>query len=126
MSLVQWMPHLLEWLLPAALVLAAIFPFLRAGIRKCQGVVPCFVSRNVVNDVAGGFLIPQYGVLILSPLYPAGLTHIEPHAFLLAGVMGFVYTLSDLMEKGPISGPYAPSQINESNGQSVPKPTRDS
>jgi hypothetical protein len=92
---------LVDYLYPAALLLAVALPCFRATVRLVRRVRPCFTARNFFHDAAGGLSLPYFVMLILSPLSPGVLAHIDSHAYVLAGLMGIIYTFADLMEAAP-------------------------
>jgi hypothetical protein len=98
-----WVTLFAEWLHPIALTLCAALPFVRASVRRYREIRPCFTRRNAMHDGASGVTFPHFIALILMPLYPGILTQIEHHAFVLAGLMGIIYTVADLAEAGPIN-----------------------
>ncbi|MBI3431460.1 MAG: hypothetical protein HY018_04500 [Hydrogenophilales bacterium] len=93
-----WANAVITWLYPAALLLAIIFPFLRALLRRVCCVQPYFTKKNVMHDVSGGFVIPHFVAIAVSPMYPPLLSHIEGHAYALAGLMGAFYVIADLAD----------------------------
>lgn len=87
-----------ESLYPVSLILAVTFPFLRAfGRYKCNAR-PAFLKQNVAQDVGGGFVLPHFIVIAISPMSPGLLTHIEGHAYALAGLLGAFIVVSDLID----------------------------
>ena len=87
-----------ESLYPVSLLLAVTFPFLRAfGRYKCNAK-PAFLKQNVAQDVGGGFVLPHFIVIAISPMSPGLLTHIEGHAYALAGLLGAFIVVTDLVD----------------------------
>lgn len=87
-----------EWVYAASLILAFSFPILRGIGRKCFGVRPAFKQENFRHDVGGGFIFPYFMLMTISPMLAE--THIESHAYALAGIYGMFVIFTDLIDVG--------------------------
>jgi hypothetical protein len=94
---VGWSGLFVEWMHPSAIILAVLFPVIRAVIRKNKNFTPCFSAHYVVHDAASGFTVPSFFALIFSSLSPNILPHVDGHSVALAGIMGVVYTVGGIL-----------------------------
>lgn len=95
----DWAASFFELLNPAAVVLAFILPFSRALIRKIRGDDQSFVFTLIVNDVAAGFTLPSFIALVLCPMLPGVLEHIQTHILQFAGAIGILHILREIFGK---------------------------
>lgn len=87
--------------------LALAAPFLRLFLRWCRDVRPAFDTWIFAHDVVGGAMLPNYVLLAICAYQPELLKHIEAHTLLIAGVFGVVYTVAELIGRGPLThSPY--------------------
>jgi hypothetical protein len=92
-----WSGLFIEWMHPAAIGFAILFPLIRGAIRRQKSLAPCFNAHSVVHDAASGFTIPSFFALIFSSLSPNIMPFVDGHSAALAGIMGVVYTLGGIL-----------------------------
>jgi hypothetical protein len=98
-ALAGWAGVFIEWMHPASIFLATGLPLVHAGVRRLTGQRPCFRSSYVMHDVASGFALPSFAALALSGWSPALASHVDNHAAALAGAMGIVYTIANIVQR---------------------------
>lgn len=96
-----WAAFFIEWMHPASLLMAAALPCLRAFMRGLRGRRRRFVREYIVHDAAAGLLVPSFLALCLTAIKPDILQHVVGHPLQLAGLLGLVYTFSEILGKGP-------------------------
>jgi hypothetical protein len=79
-------------------MLAIVFPIIRAIIRKSEGIEPAVKRENLGHDIGGGFILPHFVILVISPMIP-GIT-LNSYALALAGLYGLYVVITDLVEAG--------------------------
>lgn len=78
-------------------VCAVAFPSIRAICRYKKDINPIFQPRIVKEDVASGFVLPQYIEIALVPFN----SNIQPNATaLLICVFYTIYLITDLTDNG--------------------------
>lgn len=95
-----WAAFFIDWMHPASLVMAAVLPFMRALVRKWYGRRFLWRREYIVHDAAAGLLIPSFLAMCLTALKPDLLQQVVGHPLQLAGLLGLVYTFSEVLGKG--------------------------
>lgn len=94
----DWAPFIAEVVHPLSIVLAILFPIIRAIVRKADGIQPAFKRENLGHDIGGGFILPHFVILVVSPMIPGII--LNSHALALAGLYGIYVVIADLVEAG--------------------------
>jgi len=94
----DWTPFIAEMVHPLSIVLAILFPIIRAIVREAEGVQPAFKRENLGHDIGSGFILPHFLILVLSFMIPGII--LNSHALALAGLYGFYIVIADLVEAG--------------------------
>lgn len=79
-----------------AVVAAATIPLFRAIIRMFKGCDKYFDVATSFHDVAAGFLLPSFLLMILSGVIPDGMKAINEHALQLVGGLGVLHIIREL------------------------------
>lgn len=95
--------HLVEYIHPASIALAALLPLIRACMRRVRGHRRCVVATLVFHDAASGLVLPWYLALVAIGISPEVIEHLkrEPHVLQLAGLLGVIYTGKEVFGPDP-------------------------
>lgn len=90
-----WAQEIELWVNPVSVIAALIFPSIRAGIRKFRG--KAFKKSYLVHDAMSGLALPSFVVLCMMPIAPSLLKTLEHSHLFLAGALGIVFVLTELV-----------------------------
>lgn len=96
MSVSSWAALVYEWINPAGVASAVLLPCTRAALRRWRGERDGFVHGLVISDVAAGFALPSYAVMILCPMLDGFADHVERSVLQLAGAVALIQVLRDV------------------------------
>jgi hypothetical protein len=85
------------WLPISSLILGVVLPLSRIALRFLRGIEPYYSSKNSVHDATAGLTLPFFCGLVLSLIWPDILLKMDRHVLAVAGMLGVIYTLSDLV-----------------------------
>jgi predicted Na+-dependent transporter len=94
----NWAALFVEWLHPAAIIFAIVFPLVRAVVRRITGTRPAFTHSNAIQDVAHGLVFPTFLALVLNPMIPNIMQKLDSHALQLAGVIAILTVIKEIMK----------------------------
>ena len=93
-----WAPFIAEMVHPLSIVLAILFPVMRAIIRKAEGIQPAFKRENLGHDIGSGLILPHFVTLVMSSMIPGII--LNSHALALAGLYGIYVVIANLVDAG--------------------------
>jgi hypothetical protein len=60
----------------------------------------CFYMSFVVHDAFSGLALPSFIALCLTSVIPDLMDSIDPHSLQLAGLLGLIYTIAEIVGPG--------------------------
>jgi hypothetical protein len=94
------------WVNPSSLISALVIPQLRAAVRVARSAKPAYMKSFYIHDTMSGLALPSFVVLCLLPIAPSLREHLEtPHLF-LAGLLGIVFVVSEIVSSGKTGTPH--------------------
>lgn len=95
----EWAGAFVEALHPASIFCALTLPCVRAGIRKVRGRDKAFVRDQATHDAFSGLALPGFVALAISPMIPDVMKLLEGHNLQLAGILGVIFTIAQVLGK---------------------------
>lgn len=78
---------------------AIALPVIRYNCRKKAGIDPFFQWELLRHDVPNGYMLPQFFIILLSPL-SGGYLVSDKKALIMCGIYAIVLAISDVLDSG--------------------------
>lgn len=90
-----WASLFIEWINPASVIFALVFPLIRSIILRRRGLP--FTTQAIIESVSSGLSFPSFIALALSGMSHSLVSKVDASTLTLAGAIGLVYTIGGII-----------------------------